>query len=242
MKKDIIFFWIPKTAGTSLYSVLHAYCGCPKLKSHRLYASFGNKGCVTFSHVDVFHLLKKGIITQDYYSKAFKFCFVRNPWDRLVSLYFHLKYDRSMSFSQFCDMIEKAVQLQDSVLGHLLQYVYNSSRLGPILWKLNRISFVLPLPRIGPYNRRGLSQANPQLDWITDGNGNIAVDFVGRYENLHQDYLELCRRIGVEGPDKLPRLNKSQGRQQYRDYYNGVTRELIRRIYSKDIGFFGYEF
>ncbi len=125
MKKNVIYFWLPKTAGTSIHDVLKQY-SCPLLKERRRYKTFNNEGFVTFGHVSIAYLLDKNIVEQEYLDSAFKFCFVRNPWDRLVSLYYYLKYDKKMSFKSFCHLVQKAHKLQDSFSGKTLQRIYNT--------------------------------------------------------------------------------------------------------------------
>lgn len=87
-KPDAVFIWIPKTAGTSLVDLLDA----SKLKSMRyVKCRFMNRGVVTFGHIDYLALLRKGYINYSFHRRAFKFCVVRNPFDRAVSLYHFLQ-------------------------------------------------------------------------------------------------------------------------------------------------------
>jgi hypothetical protein len=74
---------------------------------------------------------------------------------------------------------------------------------------------------------------------ITDENGNLIVDFVGRYERLADDFKHVCDTIGVDA--RLPHLNKSDHR-DYRSYYNDEMIEMISNGYREDIEFFGYSF
>ena len=79
----------------------------------------------------------------------------------------------------------------------------------------------------------------PQLDWITDADGTVLVDFVGRFENLKRDFEEVCRRLGKQV--ELPHL-KATKRRPYQEYYDEETVEFIRAWYQKDIDCFGYRF
>jgi hypothetical protein len=104
--KDIIFVWVPKCAGESVYSALKEY-GCRRLVTKEEISTFDNQGCVTFVHANIENLKNNGFIDEDYYNRAFKFGIVRNPWDRHVSLYFWLlkhcpKELRGVSFDDFC--------------------------------------------------------------------------------------------------------------------------------------------
>lgn len=79
----------------------------------------------------------------------------------------------------------------------------------------------------------------PQYRWLGDQEGRQLVDFVGRFERLHEDFAEVCRRIGVEA--SLPHLKKSV-RRDFRELYSAETRDLIARRFEGDIERYGYEF
>lgn len=79
----------------------------------------------------------------------------------------------------------------------------------------------------------------PQKMFVADGSGKVIVDFVGRFENLEEDFKKVCDKIEVEAT--LPHLNKTQ-HLHYRDYYNQRSRYLIEKSYHSDIELFGYKF
>ncbi len=78
-----------------------------------------------------------------------------------------------------------------------------------------------------------------QSEMITDENGQIMVDFVGRYEQLPDDFAQVCRHLQIAAA--LPHLNRSHHR-DYRDYYNERTRSLVETHFAADIELFGYTF
>ncbi len=79
----------------------------------------------------------------------------------------------------------------------------------------------------------------PQVEWIADGQGNIMVDYVGRFERLEEDFGEVCRRIGREAV--LPHV-KASTRSHYREYFDDATADLVGRWYAADVERFGYCF
>jgi hypothetical protein len=80
-----------------------------------------------------------------------------------------------------------------------------------------------------------------QSDYLIDLRGKSLIDFVGRYENLEEDFKEACRRIGIR-PPKLPHRRKAKDRSAYREYYNDETARLISEHFRRDIEMFGYDF
>jgi hypothetical protein len=78
-----------------------------------------------------------------------------------------------------------------------------------------------------------------QKDFVTDSEGTMIVDFVGRYENLSKDFLQVCNALNINA--SLPHINKSSHR-NYRSYYRAETRSLVEENFSADIELFGYTF
>lgn len=78
-----------------------------------------------------------------------------------------------------------------------------------------------------------------QKDFIYNDDGKLLVNFVGRYENLEDDFRTVCSEIGVSR--KLPKLNVSD-KKPYQEYYNRKTIALVKEAFSPDIELFEYEF
>lgn len=77
-----------------------------------------------------------------------------------------------------------------------------------------------------------------QSDFLFD-NDTLLVDFIGRMENFSSDFNVLCGKIGVK--TKLSHLNKTK-HPDYHQYYDDQTKELVSRIYQKDLENFNYSF
>ena len=78
------------------------------------------------------------------------------------------------------------------------------------------------------------------------------VDFVGRFENLQDDFDKVCDKIGMPRT-KLPHTNttkyikKSGGgweldNKHYTEYYDEITKDIIAKVFKRDIEYFGYKF
>jgi hypothetical protein len=80
-----------------------------------------------------------------------------------------------------------------------------------------------------------------QSDYLVDLHGNTIVDFIGRYERLHEDFAHVCERIGLTGL-RLPHERRAVDRDDYRRYYTDATADLVARHYAADIERLGYTF
>ena len=116
------------------------------------------------------------------YSKAmldsyFKFAFVRNPWDLMVSYYHYIKSRKNHHRS-------KQVNHLQSFRSYLHYEI----------------------------DRAKVSQSK----FIYDQHDALLVDFVGRFENLTEDFRKICSSVGLTGVE-LKHQNKS-ARGHYQEY------------------------
>ena len=80
----------------------------------------------------------------------------------------------------------------------------------------------------------------PQVDWISDAEGRIQVNFVARFENLQLDFETICARIG-RAPVPLPHRKKSR-HGDYRGYYDAESQRIVADWFRNDIEQFNYGF
>ena len=78
------------------------------------------------------------------------------------------------------------------------------------------------------------------MNYISDNEGNILVDFIGRFENINDDFEIIKSKIGITNI-KLEHLNKFEHR-NYREYYSDNDIEKVYKMYEHDIKYFNYEF
>ena len=78
---------------------------------------------------------------------------------------------------------------------------------------------------------------------MTDEDGSLLVDFVGRYENIYEDFYKVIEAIEVPLMF-LPKRNMSKEKksQDYKKYFTPLSRKTVERKFEKDLNFFNYEF
>ena len=80
----------------------------------------------------------------------------------------------------------------------------------------------------------------PQFLYIYDLNGNVKVDYVGRFETIDKDYAVLSKKIGLQ--QALPKTNVSKRKKSFMEYYtNPKVVAKIQELYGKDFDLLGYD-
>lgn len=80
----------------------------------------------------------------------------------------------------------------------------------------------------------------PQHHFITDRDGAVLADFIGRVERMQENFDQVCDRVGLNRRD-LGRANSSK-RGDYRQYYDQELIDGVARFYGRDLELFGYQF
>lgn len=81
--------------------------------------------------------------------------------------------------------------------------------------------------------------ARSQLDILLNDKGEFVPDMVLRFENLEEDFRQLCECIGK--PFSLPDLNKTM-HNGFSEFHTSMQIEFVRKHFSKDIVYFDYHF
>lgn len=196
-----LFIHIPKVAGNSIMQALGT-----RWENHQDLARYRDE---------------LGVETLE---TLFKFAFVRNPWDRILSEYNFQKrkHQRPDTVRLFLHKEDGTVRTFAEWVGHALAHPEEH---GPKEWA-GKIS--------GHIHR-----LSPQVDWISL-DGGIAVDFVGRLENLQADFDIVCDRLKI--PRRKLKKKNWKFHWHYSRYFDGQTRDLVADYYRQDIETFGYRF
>jgi len=174
------------------------------------------------------------------WDEYFKFAFVRNPWDRLVSWYSMIRnaaepqpyqIPSNQRDKQYLRQARKLEQRREHNL--LWRYVLeNSSTFEEFIRNCTgKIEVNEGVVHSFMFN---------QLDYVTDGDGNLLVDFIGRFENFHNDLLEVSNRLGID-PGSIPHKNPSP-HSHYSLFYTPETAMIVSERFKKDVEYFGYQF
>ena len=174
-----MFYHIPKTAGTSMHSVFKQYG--------------------VSAHVNEFHWTRARSHTAvehtwDKYkgNEYFSFAIVRNPYDRMFSLYNFLKRRR--------------------VIKETLEEFINKMDREPSQFKLLNYNGVVPL------------------------------SFVGKFENLEEDFNFIADKINItERYKNLPKLFKAVNNGNYKEQINNELKAIIDEKHHDDFINFNYK-
>jgi hypothetical protein len=144
----------------------------------------------------------------------FKFAFVRNPYDRLVSAFHYL--------SSFKDGNEHDRYIYEK---YIKKYGKDFKWFCIDFLNLESIYEVIHL--------------KPQYEFICDRNGNLLVDFIGKIERLNKDFLCIKKHTSWSG-DISHRLKTKH--KHYSCYYSKDTYEIVTNLYKKDLVLLNYSF
>jgi hypothetical protein len=117
-------------------------------------------------------------------------------------------------------------------------YHYLSQRTDHHLYeRVSRMSFKGYLDYLA---KRRRTKDPTQLFYVADAQGQPIVDDILRFENLSDDFANLCGALGMPGKVDLPLRNTSD-HSPYWDYYaDDYTKEVVRDLFAADFNAFGY--
>ncbi len=202
-----LFTHIPKTGGTSVRAAMGPYghdaasCwqnrmfGRVGIDSNLLLGSWQSYQYRRHSRADK----AQQKMPERVFDSLFKFCFVRNPFELLVSNYCSIR-------SNPADKRHHAVGTME--FGKFVDYAVRK-----------RIGF--------------------QLSMIKGRDGRVLMNYVGRFERIEEDFLEILQQLCLTA--SLPHLNISEPR-DFRTFYDEVTIAKVSQAYAEDIDAFGYRF
>jgi hypothetical protein len=199
---QFIFVHIRKAAGSSIRDTLEPLSlvkptdNWSKIKSRFLRTEKDYKKYAFRQHDSI--TVAKRLMPPELFESYFKFAFVRNPWDRLVSEYEFIR--RRPDHGRHSKVMK---------MGFEKYIVYQSKRFDA-----------------------------HQINMLADKDGNLLMDFIGKFENLQDDWNRVTDKLGIENQELTHR--KKAGIKDYNSYYTDESRALVSELWKRDIEAFGY--
>lgn len=193
MKKNI-FVHIPKTAGNSVREGLG----------------------VVPNVVDIGHstLKNQKLLGKDIYS----FCFVREPYKRLRSAFYHLSDLEHSSGKETSKFQNRRVKLVKEYGGDFKSFVTDRG-----------------------YEKFKFAHFYPQTFW-THQNGAQIVDFIGRLETINEDWMKLSDALGVKLLPLKKKNSTTVSSYNSKETLNKSHMNEIVDFYIRDYVYLGYDF
>ena len=235
-KYNLIYFHIPKCAGVSVRKAI----GIDK-STH----SFPHKNVSTALAIDV-----RYTTDDDIYNSYHKFSIVRNPFERMVSLYSFRKKQGDLYIH--ANLFDSDVG-PDGKVWDFNRWIKSPEMKGTTDEGLKRMCSDAYFNSHWAYKskdrgylgrnylRSHLEYLN-QVDFLSNPltGGRLMTDTILRQENLKEEWDTMFKKLG-HTPPKLPQRNKSEHK-HYSHYYDDESVQLVSKIFNKDLKFFGYEF
>lgn len=160
------------------------------------------------------------------FSNYFKFSFTRNPWSMTLSMYKYLWESNHTFPTRWRSNKTKFKYFYIGFSDYVKTYLPNY----PTIRSMDIISSAdreAPIPK-----------SDTLLQWTTGKNWSL--DFIGKFENLQKDFNVVCDKIKIPR-QQLPHHNRTE-HENYTEYYDEETKQIVAEKYAKDIEYFGYEF
>lgn len=221
-RHECIFVHIPKTGGQSVETVfldLHGLAWDRRAPLLLRPNPDPAKGPERLAHLKAAEYPDLGYVDRATFYRYFKFAFVRNPWDRLVSEYRYLGLEGETPFRSFVTNSFANPDDYSDVARHICPQVdYVTGPGGKFI-----VDFV------------------GRFESLQDDFGTVA-----RRLGLGELSLPHRNASGGRAPSRLRRLLATfEGKKQrrpYQDYYDDELRKRVSDFYTGDIERFGYTF
>jgi hypothetical protein len=229
-----LFVHLPKNAGQSVEHVFIRLLGLTWETRAPLLLRRNDRpelGPPRLSHLKAVEYLRCKYMSPEQFDTYFKFAFVRNPWDRMVSMYKWHGYHQICSFKTFVGR-----EFHNELWRHKHWFVcpqteYLCDEEGRLL-----VDFV------GRYEQlqKDFHHVCEQMGLPATDVPHVNANKTGKNQANSNVTRELKKVASY--PWWLIRGKSLSKSKDYRDYYDEESKELVAQIYRSDIELFGYEF
>ena len=208
-----IFIHVHKTGGTYISYMLHKYYGftnyylrrpdhdifCMNKEKSTKYLNYENRlhGVLVYYKTSSY-INKKMNMTPQKWDSYYKFCFIRNPYDKIISAWNHVNR-LGASFEAYLYLDKKCNDVE-------YMHVFL-----------------------------------PQVRNIINQSGKIKIDYIGKFENLEEDFQNILKNIGIKNiiHDVSKQMNKRDHNKFY-EYYNQKVLTKVNQLLSEDFALLDY--
>lgn len=214
-RHKFIFVHLGRTGGRSLTAALAEHCGPDDVVS-KINASCPARNAEGFGRHDSAASIRAKV-GEEVWNSYFKFTFERNPWEKIISRYWH--YAGAEKKKSYKKVWEKAFGKPLSFRQWFWMKVWTGRLFG-----LGHIRF--------PAHYRDYTVG-----------GEVIVDFVGRCENRKEHLAWLSDRLNIKIRDDL-RIGAEfhRVRTPYVDLYDRAMQQVVASVFRDDLALLGYRF
>jgi hypothetical protein len=219
-----LFVHVPKTAGQSVEQFFMDRLGLDWDRD-RAEVMLGDnpdreRGTEKLAHLTAAEYVEDGFVSAEEYAALFKFSFVRNPYERIVSEYLYRNYFSHRSFRDFVLRRLPPPGWGDDYRHVMPQYDMLHDANGRLL-----VDFVGRFESL----QQDFGEVCARL-----GIENAALPHRNRSNKRSRTLKRRVRNFVFR--------NGEDGKRRYTDFYDDETRAAVARLYRQDIEAFGYGF
>jgi hypothetical protein len=185
-----------------------------------------SRGALRF-YINSSYIQQKYDMSNDKWNQYYKFTFVRNPYTKTISAYLFFKAHYNIvieegatfpSFIEFLNIIRNGVN----------DKFYKNHN---FLYYFHYYHFLIT-----------------QYEHVIDNNGNININFIGKFENLNKELIEVLNnlklKIELKHIDEIKNNSKVNHTRKFKNidyYFDQEALIFINSHFEKDFVFFGYK-
>lgn len=222
--KQFIFIHIHKCGGTSISKMLQPELEWPDFITggtrygEEMSEVWGNKWGLR-KHATAMQVYN--LVGSELWDKYYTFSFVRHPFTRVVSLYnFTKKVIDNQSWRRYARFL--------------------TNKWNRDVWDWGSVQANLDSNSFSEYIRHPKLKNDPafqlQFNFISNEEGDLMVDFVGKFEDFEKDVNKILENLGLKL--SIPHKNKSS---QTDINITDEDRNYIADLFKTDYEMFGYE-